>query len=112
VIGIDIKDAILNSLKNPIVFCDLNHVIQYMNTAAIKHYKEGKALLATSIFDCHNDESNKVIRDVFAEMQNGLIEKKITDNAKHRIYMRSVRDENGTLLGYYERYEPPASVTS
>ncbi len=31
----------------------------------------------------------------------------ITDDEKHRIYMRAVRNEQGELLGYYERYEPP-----
>jgi hypothetical protein len=32
----------------------------------------------------------------------------ITDSPKHRIYMRAVRDADGKLIGYYERYEPPA----
>jgi hypothetical protein len=27
---------------------------------------------------------------------------------KHRISMRGVRDPDGTVIGYYERYEPPA----
>ncbi len=40
-------------------------------------------------------------------MRTGLEERLITDNEKHRIYMRAVRDENGQVLGYYERYEPP-----
>lgn len=35
-------------------------------------------------------------------------ERLTTDNEKHRIYMRAVRDADGQVLGYYERYEPPA----
>ncbi len=41
-------------------------------------------------------------------MRAGEDERLITDNEKQRIFMRAVRDPNGTLLGYYERYEPPA----
>jgi len=41
-------------------------------------------------------------------MQAGEEEQLITDNEKHRIYMRAVRGADGCVLGYYERYEPPA----
>ncbi len=99
--------SMLNSLKNPIVFVDTTHVVRYVNRAAISHYKEGESLLGTSIYDCHNDDSNKVIDEVFAALQNGEEERLITDSEKHRVYMRAVRDDRGTLIGYYERYEPP-----
>ena len=46
-----------------------------MNPAAIEHYKEGEDLLGSSIFDCHNDESNEDIREVFGEMFAGLDER-------------------------------------
>ena len=82
-------------------------MICYMNRAAIDHYSEGEALLGTSILDCHNPTSQKMILEIWQEMQNGLEEQLITDNHKHRIYMRAVRDEEGNLLGYYERYEAP-----
>lgn len=104
------KDALLNSLKNPVVFCDLNHFVRYMNTAAIRHYKSGAALLGTNVLDCHNEASQKIMLDIFAEMQNGLEEKMITDNEKYRVYMRAIRAADGTLLGYYERYEPPVKA--
>ncbi len=35
-------------------------------------------------------------------------ERLITDDEKHRIFMRAVRNDDGDVLGYYERYEPPA----
>lgn len=99
--------AILNSLKNPVVFCDLDHIIKFMNKAGIVHYKEGAALLGQSVLDCHNAKSQKQMLEIFTEMKAGLEERLITDNKKYRIYMRAVRDEEGELLGYYERYEPP-----
>ena len=46
--------------------------------------------------------------EILAAMQAGEEERLITDNEKHRIYMRAVRGADGQVLGYYERYEPPA----
>ncbi|MFC2139169.1 PAS domain-containing protein [Bacteroidota bacterium] len=105
----DIKlyESFLNSMKNPFMFVDNEHIIKYMNKAAINHYDNGAELLGTSIFDCHNEDSNKMIKEIYEKMQNGLDEEIITDNEKYRIYMRAVRDDDGILLGYYERYEPP-----
>ena len=76
-----------------------------MNTAAIRHYSGGKDLLGTSIFDCHNEDSNKVIREVFEKMLNGLTEELISKEENKKVFMRAVRDEQKTLMGYYERYE-------
>ncbi|MBN2429828.1 MAG: PAS domain-containing protein [Acidobacteria bacterium] len=99
---------LLDSLKDPLVFVDTHHIIRYMNAAAVAHYEAGAALIGTSVLDCHNAESCRVIREIFAAMtDDSLDERIITDNEKHRIYMRAVRDGQGRLLGYYERYEPP-----
>ncbi|HDL17649.1 MAG TPA: PAS domain-containing protein [Bacteroidetes bacterium] len=101
------KSLILDSLKNPVAFTDTNHIIRYMNKAAIEHYDEGENLLGRSLLDCHNEASQKMIHEIYTEMQQGLEERLITDSEKYRIYMLAVRDENGQLIGYYERYEPP-----
>lgn len=97
----------LNSMENPFMFVDNEHIIRFMNKVALQHYDKGEKLLGTSIFDCHNDESNKMIKEIYGKMQSGLDEELITDNKKYRIYMRAIRDDDGNLLGYYERYEPP-----
>lgn len=102
-----IMSAILDSLKDPLLFADVSHTIRYMNKAATAYYEEGEKLLGRSLMDCHNAESQRVMRKVLAEMHDGLDERLITDNAKHRIYMRVVRAPDGRVLGYYERYEPP-----
>jgi DUF438 domain-containing protein len=99
-------ENLLDSLKQQFVFVDTDHVIRYMNRTAIKRHK-GSDLIGTSIFDCHNEISNEIIVEIFGKMQEGLEEEMFTDNAKHRIYMRAVRDRDGALMGYYERYEPP-----
>jgi PAS domain-containing protein len=99
--------ALLDSQKDPVLFCDNDHVVRYLNRAAEEHYTGGRSLLGTSIFDCHDDESNRVIREVYAALRAGETERRITDDEKHRIYMRAVRGSDGALLGYVERYEPP-----
>ncbi len=100
--------AILDSLTEPVLMADTEHVMVYMNKAAEELYKDrgGRTLLGRSIFDCHNENSNSVIKEVFRRMQHeGLEEKMITDGEKKRIFMRAVREEDGELIGYYERYE-------
>lgn len=99
--------AILDSLKDPILFADTEHIVRYMNAAAIAHYSGGAALLGSSVLECHNSQSQQMIHDVLAAMYEGAEERKITDDEEHRIYMRAVRGQNGELLGYYERYAPP-----
>ena len=100
--------AILDSLKDPILFADTSHVTRYMNQAAIAYYEDGEALIGRSLLDCHNERSQQMMIDILAAMQTeGLEERLITDSEEHRIYMRAVRDLDGRVLGYYERYEPP-----
>lgn len=100
--------ALLDSMKDPVLAADTHHVIRYMNKAAIAHYQEGAALLGRSLMDCHNADSQRQIREVLVALRAGEDERLITDNEQHRIFMRAVRDSAGNLLGYYERYEPPA----
>jgi hypothetical protein len=98
--------AMLDSLKGPVLFADRQHVIRYMNRAAVAHYSEGEALLGTSLLDCHNEASQKMIAEVLVALEAGEQERLITDKPDQRIYMRAVRDGDGRLLGYCERYEP------
>lgn len=103
----DLMAAILDSLKDPVLVADTGHVTRYMNKAAIAHYEQGATLIGRSLLACHNERSQAVMHEVLAALQAGEEERLITDNEKHRIYMRAVRDCGGRLLGYYERYEPP-----
>jgi DUF438 domain-containing protein len=101
--------SILDSLKDPILFADTGHVTRYMNKAAIAHYSEGESLIGRSLLDCHNEASQALMKEILAAMHLGEEERLITDDEEHRIYMRAVRDPQGRVLGYYERYTPPAS---
>lgn len=99
----------LDSLKDPFVFCDTDHVIRYWNAAAQAHYAGRNTGVGHSVMDCHDETSCAQILEIAKRFaaEPDLDEVKITDNARFRIWMRAVRDGNGTLLGYYERYEPP-----
>jgi PAS domain-containing protein len=105
-------DAILDSLKDPLLLADTDHVIRYMNSAAAAHYEEGRALLGRSLLDCHNEQSRAVMHEVLAVLQAGETERLITDKPEQRIYMRAVRDARGELIGYYERYETSPTPAS
>jgi len=100
--------AILDSLKDPLLFADTDHVTRYMNQAAVEYYDEGQELIGRSLLECHNERSQRMMVEILAAMHAGEEERLITDNKKHRIHMRAVRDQDGRVLGYYERYEPPA----
>ncbi|NLF14419.1 MAG: PAS domain-containing protein [Anaerolineaceae bacterium] len=105
----DFLAAILDSLKGPILVADTQHVTRYMNRAAIAHYEGGESLIGRSLLDCHQEASQKMMIDILAAMHSeGVEEQLFTDNEKHRVYMRAVRDRAGQVIGYYEWYEPPA----
>lgn len=97
---------LLNSFKNPVLVADTEHVVRFANCAAKSFYPDGDKLLGRSLFDCHNQQSQRQMTDILQQMQQGLEETLITDNDKRRIYMRAVRNSAGQLIGYYERFEP------
>ena len=53
--------AVIDSVRDPVLVADLEHIIVFMNRAASSHYSKGEALLGTSLLDCHDSQSNKVI---------------------------------------------------
>jgi DUF438 domain-containing protein len=99
--------AIMDSLKGPVLFADTNHVTRYMNKAAIAYYTDGEAQIGRSLLDCHNETSQAMMVEILAAMHEGLEEQLISGEEGHRVYMRAVRDHDGRVIGYYERYEPP-----
>ena len=77
-------EAILDSIPYKIVFMDTDFVIRFMNKTAKHHYygmRGYRDLEGKSIFACHNEKSAE------------------------RFYINPVRDENGELIGFFERFE-------
>jgi nitrogen-specific signal transduction histidine kinase len=104
----ELMAAILDSLKDPILVADTEHVTRYMNKAAKAFYTDGEKQIGRSLLDCHNEQSQQMMIEILAAMHEGEDERIITDDDEHRIYMCVVRAADGQVLGYYERYEPPA----
>ncbi len=104
-----IMQYILDSIPYPIVFVDCAHVIRYINKYADYHYHEERGypnLIGRSIFECHNEQSKEMILAGFEKIKKHSNEIFVGVTVKnHRIYMNPVRDEQGKLIGYFERYE-------
>ncbi len=94
----------------PVVICDNSHIVIYMNPAAVEHYSSegGKSILGLCIFDCHNPQSNDKIRKVFdwfaKDKKNNIIHTFYNPRTNKDVYMVALRDENGDLIGYYEKH--------
>lgn len=99
--------SILDQDIAPIVICDINHIIVYMNPTAIERYH--KDLTGSSIKDCHNSKSNEMIEKVvdwFKESQeNNVIYTYYNEKENKDVYMVALRDGQGALIGYYEKHE-------
>ncbi len=99
--------AILDSLPEEVILVGPDHTIRYMNRFAVEQYAKdgGEALIGRSIFACHNERSCTLIREAWARLVAGEEEVLVSENEKRRLYIRGVRDSEGRLLGYYERFE-------
>lgn len=99
--------SVLEQDSAPIVICDMDSVIVYMNTSAIKRYH--KDLTGSNLKDCHNEKSNKKIEEVLAWFKenedNNIIYTYHNDMENKDVYMVALRDANKNLIGYYEKHE-------
>jgi DUF438 domain-containing protein len=105
--------AVLDSINHPIVFVDNEHIIRYLNKPAKVRYYEKRGysnLIGKSLFDCHNPASEVKIKHLHKRLQQGEDEifLMISKN-QEKITVVGVRDHDGRLIGYYERFEKIAS---
>ncbi|MCI9435375.1 MAG: PAS domain-containing protein [Bacilli bacterium] len=102
-------EYILDSYPYKVVFVDVDFIIKYMNKAAKYHYYEVrgyKDLIGKSLFECHNENSQEKIKQAVDKLKNHANEIFLgvtPDN--QRFYLNPVRDENGELIGFFERFE-------
>lgn len=94
-----------------VVICSMEHEIIYMNPAAISRYAKsgGRELIGRSLLDCHSPKSRERIKEVLAwfekEESNNIIYTFHNDSENKDVYMVALRDEAGSLIGYYEKHE-------
>lgn len=101
--------SVIDQDRAPIVICNLNHEILYLNPAARERYKKYGELTGKSLLDCHNAESNEKIRQVLewfgADKEHNSVYTTQNERENKDVYMIALRDENGELIGYYEKHE-------
>lgn len=94
-----------------VVICNLQHEIIYMNPSAVTRYAKrgGEGLIGRSLLDCHNEKSAERIRQViqwFAESrEHNLVYTFHNEKENKDVYMAALRDDEGGLIGYYEKHE-------
>ncbi|MBD5133575.1 MAG: PAS domain-containing protein [Clostridiales bacterium] len=103
--------SVLEQDRSAVVLCDLEHTVIYMNPAAGERYAKygGMALLGRSLMDCHGPQSRIMIEKVVAWFQqdagHNLIYTFRNEQENKDVYMVALRDEDGKLIGYYEKHE-------
>lgn len=103
--------SIIDQDNCAIVICDLNHKIIYLNPQAEINYAKsgGNELLGKSLLDCHNPQSVEAIKKVVAwfakDKSNNRVHTFFNEKQKKDGYMIALRDEDGKLIGYYEKHE-------
>ncbi len=104
----EVLQAIIDSYPYEIVFVDLDHKVQFMNATAKKRYGD-RVIIGNSLFNCHNEGSKVKIEQFLERAKNGEGEMFETLNRKtgEREFFTPVKDENGTVIGYFERHEAP-----
>ena len=99
--------SIIDSDEAPVVICDTDSVVVYMNKFAVDRYKID--LTGKNIKACHNKKSSEIIDKVVAwfkaDKNNNKVFTSRNDKENKDVYMIALRDENGELIGYYEKHE-------
>ena len=94
-----------------VVICNLEHEIIYMNPAAVARYVKsgGAELVGKSLLNCHTERANEMIKKVVAWFGESVDHNKIytfyNEKENKDVYMVALRDEDSTLIGYYEKHE-------
>lgn len=103
--------SIVDQDRCAIVICNPEHEIVYMNPTAVERYAKhgGAALVGKSLLHCHNEKSNEMIQRVIAwfkeSKEHNIIYTFYNEKENKDVYMVALRDQEGTLIGYYEKHE-------
>jgi len=103
--------SVIDQDRCAVVICNLTHEIVYMNPAAVRRYEKrgGAGLVGQSLLGCHNAQSGELIEKVidwFSQSpEHNIIYTYHNEKENKDVYMVALRDEDGTLIGYYEKHE-------
>ena len=101
--------SVIDQDRAAVVICNLQHEMIYLNAAAVERYKKHGDLVGKSLLDCHSPKSNEMIKRVvgwFAEdKSHNIIYTYRNEKENKDVYMVALRDDDGELIGYYEKHE-------
>lgn len=103
--------SVLDQDRCPVVICNLEHIILYMNPVAVERYKKrgGASLIGKNLLDCHNERSKKLIEQVLdwfrVSPEHNIMHTFYNERENKDVYMVALRNDEGTLIGYYEKHE-------
>ena len=101
--------AFVETDMNHIVICDTNHIIVYMNKVAIEKFSDlgGADLIGKSLMQYLGVETQSRIEAIvswFSESpDNNWVYTYRNEASQTDMYAVALRDENGNLIGYYEK---------
>ena len=99
--------SILEQDKAPVVVCDTQSTVIYMNPSAIARYK--RDLTGKNLRDCHTAVSNEKIDRVLEWFgkcrENNIVYISRNEKENKDVYMVALRSDDGALIGYYEKHE-------
>lgn len=110
--------SIIDQDECPVVICDTNHEVIYMNPSAISNYSRrgGEKIIGRSVLDCHNEKSRETIKKIvewFAESaDHNKVHTFFNKTQNKDVYMIALRDDERKLIGYYEKHEPRTRESS
>lgn len=99
--------AVLEQDDAPVVICDMESIVRYMNPSAIEHYH--RDLTGRDVRDCHPPQANAMIERVLSWFRQSEDNNKVytyrNDKEDKDVYMIALRNGQGELIGYYEKHE-------
>lgn len=107
-ITFEVLKAILDAYPYEIVFVDRTHTVRYLNKTARRRYGN-RVVIGNSLFNCHNESTKPKIEAFLERADRGEAEmfETLNGNTGEREFFTPVRDESGTVIGYFERHEVP-----
>lgn len=102
--------SVLEQDSAPIVLCDRNHTIVYLNPEAARRYAKrgGYDLVGKNLLACHNEESRAAIVRVLSWFEENPLHNRVftfhSDKENKDVYMIALRGADGKLIGYYEKH--------
>lgn len=102
--------SLIDQDETPIVICDLEHTMVYLNPVAKAYYRKYSAeeLTGKNVMFCHPPAAQKAIERVVeyfsADPSHNVVYTYHNDKVNKDVYMVALRDEEGKLIGYYEKH--------